>query len=215
VLAALLRRGKTGEGSSVEVSLFDSLAEWMSYPIYYSYGGAPPPRNGARHAVIAPYGPYTAGDGRIIYLGIQNEREWARFCAEVLGRAEMATDPRFSSNPRRVEHRDELDAAITTAFSDMTTEEVMARLESAQIANARMNTVEELIDHPQLAARDRWRDVPSTAGPVRMLVPPFNFEGMDIPMSAIPSVGEHTEAILGELGIAGATVADWRARGIV
>jgi crotonobetainyl-CoA:carnitine CoA-transferase CaiB-like acyl-CoA transferase len=215
VLAALLRRGKTGEGSSVEVSLFDSLAEWMSYPIYYSYGGAPPPRNGARHAVIAPYGPYAAGDGKIIYLGIQNEREWARFCAEVLGRAEMATDPRFSSNPRRVDHRDELDAAITTAFGDMTTEEVMARLESAQIANARMNTVKELIDHPQLAARDRWRDVPSAVGPVRMLVPPFNFEGMDIPMSAIPSVGEHTEAILGELGIAGATVADWRARGIV
>jgi len=215
VLAALLRREKTGEGSSVEVSLFDSLAEWMSYPIYYSYGGAPPPRNGARHAVIAPYGPYSAGDGKIVYLGIQNEREWARFCAEVLGRAEMATDPRFSSNTRRVEHRDELDAVIMAAFSGLTAQDVIARLESAQIANARMNTVQELIDHPQLAARDRWRDVPSAAGPVRMLVPPFNFEGMDIPMSAIPSVGEHTEAILNELGIAGATVADWRARGIV
>jgi itaconate CoA-transferase len=215
VLAALLRREKTGEGSSVEVSLFDSLAEWMSYPIYYSYGGAPPPRNGARHAVIAPYGPYPAGDGKIIYLGIQNEREWARFCAEVLGRAEMATDPRFSSNTRRVEHRDELDAVIMAAFSGLTAQDVIARLESAQIANARMNTVQEVTNHPQLAARDRWRDVPSAAGPVRMLVPPFNFEGMDIPMSAIPSVGEHTEAILGELGIGGATVADWRLKGIV
>jgi itaconate CoA-transferase len=127
----------------------------------------------------------------------------------------MATDPRFSSNPRRVDHRDELDAAITTAFSDMTTEEVIARLESAQIANARMNTVEELIAHPQLAARGRWRDVPSAAGPVRMLVPPFNFEGMELPMTAIPAIGEHTDAILGEIGITGATIADWRRKGIV
>ena len=215
VLAALLRREKTCEGSSLEISLFDSLAEWMSYPVYYAYGGAPPPRSGARHAVIAPYGPYTAGDGRIVYLGLQNEREWARFCADVLQRPEMAADERFSSNPRRVEHRAELDAAITSAFRGLTAEQVITRLEAAQIANARMNTVQELIDHPQLAARDRWRSVPSPAGPVRMLVPPFNFDGMDIPMSAIPAVGEHTDAILGELGIDAATTANWRARGIV
>src|SRR5882672_2705013 len=215
VLAALLRREKTGDGSSIEVSLFDSLAEWMSYPVYYAYGGAPPPRSGARHAVIAPYGPYQAGDGKIVYLGLQNEREWARFCADVLGRPEMATEPRFSSNPRRVEHRDALDALITAAFSGLTAEGVIARLESAQIANARMNTVQELIDHPQLSARDRWRDVASASGPMRMLKPPFNFDGMDIPMSAIPAVGEHTDAILGELGITGATIADWRARSIV
>jgi len=215
VLAALLRRERTGEGSSLEVSLFDSLAEWMSYPVYYAYGGAPPPRSGARHAVIAPYGPYAAGDGKIVYLGLQNEREWARFCAKVLLRPEMAADARFSSNPRRVEHRAELDAAITAAFSGLTAEQVVGRLEAAQIANARMNTVQELIDHPQLGARGRWRSVPSEAGPVRMLVPPFNFDGMDIPMSAIPAVGEHTDAILGELGITGATIADWRARSIV
>jgi len=215
VLAALLRRERTGEGSSLEVSLFDSLAEWMSYPVYYAYGGAPPPRSGARHAVIAPYGPYVAGDGKIVYLGLQNEREWARFCAKVLLRPEMAADARFSSNPRRVEHRVELDAAITAAFSGLTAEQVVGRLEAAQIANARMNTVQELIDHPQLGARGRWRSVSSEAGPVRMLVPPFNFDGMDIPMSAIPAVGEHTDAILGELGITGATIADWRARSIV
>ena len=215
VLAALLRREKTGEGSSLEVSLFDSLAEWMSYPMYYAYGGAPPPRSGARHAVIAPYGPYSAGDGKIVYLGLQNEREWARFCGQVLQRPEMATDPRFSSNPRRVEHRAELDAAISAAFSGLTAEQAIARLEAAQIANARMNTVQELIDHPQLAARNRWRSVDSEAGPVRMLTPPFNFEGMEMPMRAIPEVGEHTDAILGELGIAGATISDWRARGIV
>jgi itaconate CoA-transferase len=215
VLAALLRREKTGEGSALEVSLFDSLAEWMSYPVYYAYGGAPPPRSGARHAVIAPYGPYSAGDGKTVYLGLQNEREWARFCEQVLHRPDMAADARFSSNPRRVEHRAELDAAITTAFRALTAEQVMARLDAAQIANARMNTVQELIDHPQLAARNRWRSVPSAAGPVRMLVPPFSFEGMDVQMSAIPSVGEHTEGILGELGFTGAIVADWRARGIV
>ena len=215
VLAALLRRERTGEGSSLEVSLFDSLAEWMSYPVYYAYGGAPPPRSGARHAVIAPYGPYSAGDGKIVYLGLQNEREWARFCEEVLRRPDMAADARFSSNPRRVEHRAELDAAIAAAFSALTAEQVMARLDAAQIANARMNTVQELIDHPQLAARTRWRSVPSPAGPVRMLAPPFNFEGMDVPMSAIPAVGEHTDTILAEIGIAGATIADWRARGIV
>ena len=215
VLAALLRREKTGEGSALEVSLFDSLAEWMSYPVYYSYGGTPPRRSGARHATIDPYGPYTAGDGKVVYLGLQNEREWARFCAEVLQRPELATDPRFSSNPARVRHRRELDAAITDAFRGLTVEQVIERLEGAQIANARMNTVQELTDHPQLAARDRWRDVSSPAGDVRMLKPPFNFEGMDVPMHAIPAVGEHTDAILGELGISPATAAEWRAKGIV
>jgi itaconate CoA-transferase len=215
VLAALLYREKTGEGASLEVSLFDSLAEWMSYPMYYAYGGTPPPRSGARHAVIAPYGPYTAGDGNVVYLGLQNEREWNRFCAQVIGRPEMASDERFSSNPRRVEHRDELDAAITDAFRGLTADQVIERLEAAQIANARMNTVEGLIAHPQLEARDRWRDVDSPTGTVRMLKPPFNFERMDVPMGPIPSVGEHTDAILGELGIAASTVADWRARGIV
>jgi len=215
VLAALIRRGKTGKGSALEISLFDSLAEWMSYPVYYAYGGTPPPRSGARHAVIAPYGPYTAADGNVVYLGLQNEREWVRFCAQVIGRPEMAADPRFSSNPRRVAHRDELDAAITDAFSGLTAKQVIERLEAAQIANARMNTVQELIAHPQLASRDRWREVASPAGPVRMLKPPFNFDGVEALMGPIPSVGEHTDAILGELGIASETVADWRARGIV
>ena len=215
ILAALLRREKTGEGSSLEVSLFDSLAEWMSYPIYYAYGGTPPPRSGARHAVIAPYGPYTAGDGKVIYLGLQNEREWARFCADVLGRPELADDERFSSNPRRVEHRDELDAAIADAFRGLTAEQVIERLEAAHIANARMNTVQELIDHPQLAARDRWYQVDSPVGSVRMLKPPFNIAGVNVPMGAIPSVGQHTDAILGELGIEETTIRQWRAEQIV
>ena len=215
VLAALLRREKTGEGSALEISLFDSLAEWMSYPVYYAYGGTPPPRSGARHAVIAPYGPYAAGDGHVVYLGLQNEREWARFCADVIGRPEMATDARFSSNPRRVEHRDELDTAITQAFRGLTAGQVIERLDAAQIANARMNTVQELIAHPQLASRGRWGEVDSPAGPVRMLKPPFNFEGIEDPMGRIPSVGEHTDAILAEVGIDAASIAEWRSKGII
>jgi itaconate CoA-transferase len=215
VLAALLRRQKTGEGSALEVSLFESLGEWMSYPVYYALGGAAPPRSGARHAVIAPYGPYAAGDGRIVYLGLQNEREWGRFCAEALGRPEVAIDPRFSSNPQRVKHRDELDAIITNAFSRLTADEVIDRLETAQIANARMNTIEEFIDHPQLAARNRWTEVASPAGPVRALVPPFNFDNMEMPMGAIPAVGEHTDTILGELGFDSDTIARMHQSGIV
>jgi itaconate CoA-transferase len=215
VLAALLRRQKTGEGSALEVSLFESLGEWMSYPVYYASGGAAPPRSGARHAVIAPYGPYAAGDGKIVYLGLQNEREWGRFCAEALGRPEVAIDPRFSSNPQRVKHRDELDALITNAFSGLTADEVIARLETAQIANARMNTVEEFIDHPQLTARNRWTEVASPAGPVRALVPPFNFDNMEMPMGAIPAVGEHTDTILGELGFDSDTIARMHQSGIV
>jgi itaconate CoA-transferase len=215
VLAALLRREKTGEGSALEISLFDSLTEWMSYPVYYAYGGTSPPRSGAHHAVIAPYGPYAAGDGRIVYLGLQNEREWARFCTDVIRRPEMATDARFASNPRRVEHRDELDAAITDAFRGLTAGQVIERLDAAQIANARMNTVQELIAHPQLASRGRWREVDSPAGPVRMLKPPFNFEGIDDPMGRIPSLGEHTDAILAEVGIDAASIAEWRTKGII
>ena len=215
VLAALLRRQKTGEGSALEVSLFESLGEWMSYPVYYASGGAAPPRSGARHAVIAPYGPYAAGDGKIVYLGLQNEREWGRFCAEALGRPEVAIDPRFSSNPQRVKHRDELDALITNAFSGLTADEVIERLETAQIANARMNTVEEFIDHPQLTARNRWTEVASPAGPVRALVPPFNFDNMEMPMGAIPAVGEHTDTILGELGFDSDAIARMHQSGIV
>jgi len=215
VLAALLRRQKTGEGSALEVSLFESLGEWMSYPVYYAFSGAAPPRSGARHPVIAPYGPYAAGDGRIVYLGLQNEREWARFCAEALGRPEVAIDPRFSSNPQRVKHRDELDALITHAFSGLTADEVIDRLETAQIANARMNTIEGFIDHPQLAARNRWTEVASPAGPVRALVPPFNFDNMEMPMGAIPAVGEHTDTILGELGFDSDTIARMHQSGIV
>jgi len=216
ILAALLRRERTGEGAALDVSLFDSLTEWMGFPAYYTgYGGVPPPRSGARNAVIAPYGPYTAGDGKIVYLGLQNEREWARFCEEVLGRPDLVGDERFNSNSKRVAARDAMDAVITAAFSTLTVADVIARLESAGIANARMNTVHEFLEHPQLEARDRWRSVGSPVGPIRTVVPPFNIEGVETPMKPIPAVGEHTEAILRELGFGPGLVDDWRRAGIV
>ena len=216
VLTALLRREHTGEGSVVEVSLFDALAEWMGYPAYFTqYGGSQPPRTGARHAAIAPYGPYRAGDGKVVYLGLQNEREWVRFCERVLQRHELAADTRFSSNSLRVEHREELDAIIAEAFAGSTATEVVERLDEADIANARMNTVQEFVEHPQLEARDRWREVASPAGPLRTLVPAFSLDHLEFRMDAIPALGEHTDAILGELGYDAATIATWRKQAIV
>ena len=216
ILAALLRRERTGAGAALDVSLFDSLAEWMGFPAYYTgYGGAAPPRSGARNAVIAPYGPYVAGDGKVVYLGLQNEREWGRFCTDVLERPALTTDERFNSNSKRVAAREEMDAVITAAFSRWTASDVIARLESAGIANARMNTVHEFLEHPQLEARARWRSVDSPVGPIRAVMPPFNIDGVEIPMRPIPAVGEHTDAILGELGFSAGTVAEWRRAGIV
>ena len=216
ILAALLRRERTGEGAALEVSLFDALAEWMGYPLYFTaYGGTPPARSGARHAAIAPYGPYTAGDGKTVYLGLQNDREWERFCREVLEDPRLAADERFSSNAGRVANRDALDGAISSAFAQLTAEEVVARLDAAGIASARMNSVEEFAKHPQLAARSRWREVGSPAGPLRMLLPPFDIAGMEVPMGPVPALGEHTDAILQELGFDAATIAAWRRAGIV
>jgi crotonobetainyl-CoA:carnitine CoA-transferase CaiB-like acyl-CoA transferase len=216
VLAALLRRAQTGEGAVLDVSMFDALAEWMGYPAYYTgYGGTPLPRSGAAHAAIAPYGPYTTGDGKVVYLGLQNEREWARFCADVLEQPSLATDPRFSANAERVANRTALDALITASFAASSADQVVAQLDAAQIANARMNTVQEFLDHPQLAARHRWREVESSAGPIRALVPPFGFSDVEPKMGPIPTIGEHTDAILGELGYDAMTIAKWRDEGIV
>ena len=216
ILAALLRRARTGTGAVLDVSMFDALAEWMGYPAYYTgYGGAPLPRSGAAHAAIAPYGPYTAGDGKVVYLGLQNEREWARFCAEVLEQPSLATDPRFTANADRVANRDRLDALITASFATHSAEQVLARLDAAQIANARMNTVQEFLDHPQLAARERWRMVDSPAGPIRALVPPFGLDDVEPKMGPIPDVGEHTDAILNELGYAVADIERFRSSGVI
>lgn len=216
ILAALVRRGQTGEGATLDVSLFDSLAEWMSFPaLYTDYGGTPPPRTGARHPTIAPYGPFAAGDGKTVYIAIQNQREWTRFCEEVVERTELIEAPRFATNPARVQHREALEAIITASFSRFNAEELVRRLDAAGIANARMNSVSEFLNHPQLQTRDRWRQVDSPAGPLRALLPPFNMEGEDVPMGPVPALGQHTDAVLGELGFDAATVAGWRDKGII
>jgi itaconate CoA-transferase len=201
ILAALLQRARTGVGSHIDVSMLESLAEWMNYPMYYAFDGAPPPpRTGASHASIYPYGPFTTRDGAVI-LGIQNEREWAGFCDKVLGNAALAADPRFDSNARRNESRAALEAIILDVFRALGTAQVEQRLDAAQIANARMNDMAGVWSHPQLKARERWRQVGSPAGDIPALLPPGRNNSFDYRMDAVPAVGEHTQAILQELGI--------------
>jgi len=202
ILAALMQRDKTGEGSHIDVSMLESLGEWMSYAMYYAFEGAPPPpRTAASHASIQPYGPYAAGDGGTVMLGLQNEREWKLFCEKVLQNAALATDPRFDTNARRNQNRVELKALIVEAFNQLTTPQVEQRLDDAQIANARMNDMAGLWAHPQLKARERWRDVQSPAGQIPALLPPGRNSSFEYRMDAIPRIGEHTEAILRELGM--------------
>jgi itaconate CoA-transferase len=216
ILTALYMRERTGEGAAFEVSLLEALGEWMGFPAYFTgYGGSQPPRTGASHAAIAPYGPFEAGDGRVVFLGLQNEREWVKFCEAVLERPELATDPRFDTNSRRVENGEELDEAIEEAFKDLSSEDVISRLDEARIANARMRTVQEFLDHPQLEARDRWREVDSPVGPIRALVPPVTMQGVESVMEPIPEVGEHTDAILEELDLDPDAVGSLREAGAV
>ncbi len=199
ILAALLQRAKTGEGSHIDVSMLESLAEWMSFPMYYAFdGAAPPPRTGASHAAIYPYGPFETKDGAVI-LGIQNEREWAVFCDKVLGNAPLARDARFDANAKRNEHRAELQKIILGVFAGLSTVQVEQRLDDAQIANGRMNDMAGVWAHPQLKARERWRTVGSPSGDIPALLPPGRNSSFDYRMDAVPAVGEHTQAILREL----------------
>ena len=216
VLAALLQRGKTGKGSTIDVSMLESLGEWMSYPLYYAYeGAAPPPRNGASHATIYPYGPFKAGDGGTVMLGLQNDREWVLFCEVVLENPALAKDVRFDKNFKRNEKRDELLSIIDACFSKLTTEQVIAKLDQAQIANARLNDMQGLWNHDQLKARDRWVQVDSPAGLVPAMLPPGSNNSFDYRMDAIPAVGQHTNAILSELGISTSQIESMRAQGAI
>jgi len=208
VLAALIERGRTGKGKGIDVSMLESMVEWMGYPLYYAFDGAePPPRAGAAHATIYPYGPFPTGDARIVMLGLQNEREWQVFCAKVLMQPGLATDPRFDSNARRTAARDELKRLIVAAFARLTAEEVVARLDDAQIANARVNTMADVWEHPQLKARRRWVEVSTPAGPVPALLPPGVPDAAHARMDAVPGLGQHTKALLAELGYDEAAVA--------
>ena len=212
ILSALLLRGKTGQGSHIDVSMLESLAEWMGYPLYYAFDGAPPPpRTAAAHASIYPYGPFKAGDGGTVMLGLQNEREWKGFCEGVLKDAGLASDPRFDSNARRNEHRDALASIILGVFGKLSTQQVVQRLDEAQIANARMNDMTELWAHPQLKARERWQAVGSPVGDVPALLPPGRSSAFDYRMDPVPAVGQHTEAILRELGQGDAQIVALRA----
>ncbi|MRD46584.1 CoA transferase [Caenimonas koreensis DSM 17982] len=208
VLAALLQRQKSGEGSHIDVSMLESLGEWMGFPMYYAYeGAAPPPRSGAAHATIYPYGPFPAGDGKTVMLGVQNDREWQAFCEQVLIAPGLASDTRFATGARRNEHREALKRLIVEAFESLTAEQVMKRLDDAQIANAQVNTVGDVWAHPQLQARERFREVPTPHGPVGAMLPPGVNSSFDYRMDAIPAVGEHTVAILRELGLSDDAIA--------
>ncbi|AMU12689.1 CoA transferase [Burkholderia pseudomultivorans] len=216
ILSALLQRGVTGKGSHVEISMLEALAEWMGFPMYYAYDGQQPPgRNGAAHATIYPYGPFTAGDGRVVMLGLQNEREWKVFCDIVLRRPDLATDPRFDANVRRSENRASLKAVIEQVFADLTAQDVIARLDEAQIANAAVNQVGDLWTHPQLHARGRFRTVGSPAGELQALLPPATIDSFDVRMDPVPALGEHSTAILRELGRSDADIEQLRADGVI
>jgi itaconate CoA-transferase len=215
ILAALLHRQQTGRGAHLDISMLESLVEWMSYPLYYAFAGAaPPPRSGASHATIYPYGPFPAGDGKTVMLGLQNEREWAVFCEKVLQQPELAADTRYTSNSKRSAARDELRRVIIEVFAQLSAADVVRRLDDAQIANARVNDMHDVWDHPQLRARKRWRDVESPAGLIPALLPPGSSQVDDEAsacMDPVPALGEHTDAILAELGCSEPEIAELRA----
>jgi len=216
ILAALLQRGKTGKGVRIDVSMLESMAEWMSFPMYYAFeGAAPPPRAGAAHATIYPYGPFPAGDGKLVMLGLQNEREWQVFCTRVLEQPGLATDPRFASNTLRTAAREALREIIVQAFAPFTAAGIIERLDAAQIANAQVNTMQDLWSHPQLQARGRWTEVGTGAGPIPALWPPGMPRDWDPRMDAVPTLGQHTEAILAEFGYDAAAVSALHAEGAV
>jgi itaconate CoA-transferase len=216
ILAALLQRGKTGKGSVIDISMLEALSEWMSFPMYYAYKGAePPPRNGASHATIYPYGPFKAGDGKTVMLGLQNEREWVQFCEIVLENPALAQDERFDRNFKRNEKRAELLEIIDVCFSKLSSEQLIARLEKAQIANAHLNDMAGLWKHEQLKARNRWTEVDTPNGSIAALLPPGLNDSYDYRMDPIPSVGQHTDAILKELGMSESEIASMRVSGAI
>jgi crotonobetainyl-CoA:carnitine CoA-transferase CaiB-like acyl-CoA transferase len=215
ILAALIHRERTGEGSAFEVTMLDALVEWMGHPIYVAdHTGEDPPRAGLSHPVIAPYDAYPTADGHEIVIGIQNDREWVRLATEVLGRPALATDPDFATNVARVRNREAVDAAVAEAMARLDVDEAIRALDAARIASARLNAVSEVLDHPQLLARDRWRQTETPVGTVRALRSAVEPVG-ESPMGAVPDLGEHTDAVLAELALTADQVAALRADGAI
>lgn len=216
ILTALFQRERTGQGAVLDVSLLDALAEWMGYPAYYtSYGGTAPARAGAAHAAIAPYGPFTVGDGQSVLLSIQNEREWQSFCATVLELPGLATEPSFRANSERVQHRAELHRRINEVFGKLNIDQVTERLDRAAVAYARMRTVEGFLDHPQLKARGRWAEMDSPVGPLWALRPPVDIAGFTPEFAPVPDIGAQSDAILDEIGYERASIAALRNKGVI
>ncbi len=216
ILAALMQRQQTGAGQHIDISMLEALTEWMGFPLYYAFdGAAPPPRTGASHATIYPYGPFAAGDGKTVMLGLQNEREWKTFCDKVLRQPALALEPRFASNAQRSAHRDVLHSLIVTAFSALSAEQVVQRLDAAGIANGRVNAMEQVWAHPQLAARGRWRQVDTPAGPVPALLPAGSSDPGATRMDAVPALGQHTDVILAGLGYQPDQIAQLRFQQVV
>jgi crotonobetainyl-CoA:carnitine CoA-transferase CaiB-like acyl-CoA transferase len=200
ILTALYQRERTGEGAELQVSMLEALGEWMGFPMYYGvYGGTPPERSGSSHAAIAPYGPFDCRDGEQVFLGVQNEREWRVFCRDLLEDEPLATDERFSSNSRRVAHRQELASQIEERFMAMSAKEVIERLDAADIANARLRTVQDFFEHPQLKARNRWRDIETASGTIKALLPPATLAGQEPVMGRVPRLGEHNGKVRAEV----------------
>jgi len=216
ILAALVRRGRSGEGATIEVTMLEALGEWMGFPaLFTAYGGSAPPRSGAHHATIVPYGPFKAGDGETVFLSVQNEREFAAFCDRVLMKSALKSDPRFATGPARFRNRAAMHEEIDAVFLKLKAVEIIARLETADIANARLNDMGQFWRHPQLEARGRWAKVGSPSGELDMLKPPFNLSGFEPRMDPVPALGEHTRAILGELGYAEREINDLTGSGAV
>jgi itaconate CoA-transferase len=216
ILAALVRRGRNGEGATIEVTMLEALGEWMSFPAYFTaYGGAAPPRSGPYHATIVPYGPFKAADGQTVFLSVQNEREFASFCDRVLKKPGLRTDPRFASGPARFRNRDAFHREVDAVFSQLEASEIIERLEAGDIANARLNDMKGFWDHPQLRARERWAKVGSPAGELDMLKPPFNLSGFEPRLDAVPALGEHSRAILAEMGYGAAEIEALAAAGAI
>ena len=216
ILTALYQREKSGKGTRIEVTMLEALTEWMGYPLYYTYfSGTAPARTGPDHATIVPYGRYQTGDGKSIMLGLQNEREWAVFCEKVLLQPDLAQDPRYSSNSKRAANRTEINALIAKVFATLTTKQLIERLDASGIANARMNTPDEVWEHPQLKARDRWRRMDSPVGALATLLPAVTMPDFEARIDAVPALGEHTEHILNELGYTSGDIVALRKAGVV